>query len=331
VVLVLASACANEASPAVGSHASSTPTPSSPTAPGSNRILARIPLPWTPTLIASGYGSLWIVSDTERMVARLDPKTNRIVGAPARLSERIYEIVSGDGGVWVSDDTMVTRLDPESGQVVASLRDQFGDGTPFRMAEGAGLVWVLNLEGAPWGSHVYRISPQTNRFVGQPATVGAEALSIAFGAGSLWSADHDASTVSRVDPRTNRLIAAIPAASEPHFVYFSPEAHHVWVANYHTFAVTRIDPRTNRVVGPSLRVPFAPEWMTSGNGKVWVLPSPSLANHPQGVKSIAEFDLNRLDQPEIVPLEGVPMDAEWSDGALWVTLQAPNMIVKVAP
>jgi YVTN family beta-propeller protein len=294
--------------------------------------MARIPLGWAPTLLASGYGYLWIASRKEHTVARLDPKTSQLIGAPVRLSEPIYEIVAGEGGVWVSGDTTVTRLDPENGQVAASVRgDQFGDGTPFRMAEGNGLVWVVNLQEAAWGSHVYRISPQTNRYVGEPATVGVEALSITFGAGSLWSADHDASTVSRVDPKTNQRIATISATSEPHYVFFSPEDGHVWVANYHINAVTRIDPRTNQVVGQPLRLPFAPEWITSGNGKVWVLPSPSFEGRPQGVKSIAEFDVNRLDEPKIVPLEGVPMDAEWTVDALWLTLQAPNIIVKLSP
>ncbi len=59
-----------------------------------------------------------------------------------------------------------------------------------------------------WGSHVHRIDPRSNRFVGEPATVGVEAVGIAFGADSVWTANHDDSTVSRIDPKTNTVIAS---------------------------------------------------------------------------------------------------------------------------
>lgn len=329
-MLVLLTACAETAPPAPPARQSMLP-PTPSTAPAGHRVLARVPLAWKPTLIAGGYGYLWIASREERTVARLDPITNKIVGEPTRLSEPIYDIVAGEDGVWVSGDTEVTRLDPKTGQVIVSLRDQFGDGDPFRMAEGAGSIWIVNLVDAAWGSHVYRIDPRANRFSGEPMTVGREAVGITFGAGSLWSADHDSSTVSRVSPTTGGRIATIPAASEPHNVYFNSDDGHVWVANYHINAVTRIDPHTNRVIGQPLSMSFAAEMIASGAGKVWVVPSVSVAGSPQGVTSIAEFDVNRLGEPTIVPLDGVPVDAEWFGGALWVALQAPKMVVKLSP
>ena len=101
--------------------------------------------------------------------------------------------------------------------------------------------------------------------------------------------------------------------------------------NYHINAVTRIDPRTNRVVGQPVKLSFAPAGVAAGAGKLWIVPSRYLANRPQDVASIAELDVGGLGDPTMVALEGVPEDAEWFDGALWVTLPAPRMIVKLSP
>src|SRR5262245_1101382 len=47
------------------------------------RVRTPPPSPNPPTLVAIGYGYLWIV-DGQRTVTRLDPRTYRIVGAPIR-------------------------------------------------------------------------------------------------------------------------------------------------------------------------------------------------------------------------------------------------------
>ena len=298
----------------------------SPTTPG--QVVAAILLDWKPTLIAEGNGWVWVVSREAKLVARLDPLTNQLVGQPTILSEPIYDIVVGEGGVWLTGDSVVTRLDPETGKVAATLRaDQFGDGTPFRLAVGEGMIWLLNLEQAP--SQIHKIDPATNQFVGEPATAGIEALGIAFGADALWTANHDDQTVSRIDPKSNAVVASISLSWEPHYIYFNAEDGLIWVANYHANSVSRIDPRTNQLVGQPLPVPFAPEWMTSGNGKLWVLPSPWKENVLQGVESIAEFDSAAPGEAKIIALDGAPMDAVVSASSLWVTLQNPNKILRL--
>lgn len=73
VVMLLITACSNAASPTPASRASGTPNPPASTSVSPQRLIARIPLDWAPTLVASGYGYLWIVSAREQTVARLDP------------------------------------------------------------------------------------------------------------------------------------------------------------------------------------------------------------------------------------------------------------------
>jgi len=318
---------------AAGTVTSTTSITSSPsTTPSSitnHDIIATIPLDWKPTLIAQGNGVLWVVGQENHFVARLNPVTNQLIGEPTTLPEPIYDIVASDGSAWVTGDTMVTRLDPATGEITATLRaDQFSDGMPFRLTVGDGSIWLLNLQEGP--SRVHKIDTQTNQFVGGAATIGIEALGIAFGAGSIWTANHDDATVSRVDPTTNGLVATIQLSFEPHYIYFNPDDGLVWVANYHAKSVSRIDPKTNQLIGEPLKVPFAPEWMTSGANKIWIIPSRYAAGDvPQTFEFVAEFDVTNLGEANLVRVKGRPMDAIVSAGSLWITTQVPNQVLRL--
>ena len=286
-----------------------------------------ISLAWKPTLIAQENGVLWVVSRDSQSVARLDPQTNQFIGQPTKLPEPIYDIAVGEGGIWLTGDTIVMRLDPKTGGIAATLRaDQFGDGTPFRLAVGDGLIWLLNLDQRP--SAIHKIDPQTNQFAGEPGTVGIEALGITFGAGSIWTADHDSGTISRVHPNTNHILTAIKLMFEPHYIYFNPDDGLIWVSDYHHDRVTRIDPRINQLVGRSLNLPFTPELITSADGKVWVIPSAYQENSVlQKFHGIAEFDAKNIGDAKIISVNGRPMDAVVSAGSLWITTQDPNQII----
>ena len=102
-----------------------------------------------PTALAIGGGSIWVAAPAPygsyAAVWRLDPITARVtqttplgkvVGYPPTL-----EIAFGEGAVWVAsyDAGTVTRLDPVTGTVVATIRI---GGHPSGIAVGANRVWV---------------------------------------------------------------------------------------------------------------------------------------------------------------------------------------------
>jgi YVTN family beta-propeller protein len=103
----------------------------------------------TPTALAIGGGSIWVAAaapyGSHAAVWRFDPITARVtqtttlgkvVGYPPTL-----EIAFGEGAVWVAsyDVGTVTRLDPVTGNVVATIR--LG-GHPSGIAVGAKRIWV---------------------------------------------------------------------------------------------------------------------------------------------------------------------------------------------
>jgi YVTN family beta-propeller protein len=102
-----------------------------------------------PTALAIGGGSIWVAApdpfDPHAAVWRLHPVTARVTqttklgkvaGYPPTL-----EIAFGEGAVWVAsyDVGTVTRLDPVTGNVVATIRI---GGHPSGIAVGANRVWV---------------------------------------------------------------------------------------------------------------------------------------------------------------------------------------------
>ena len=98
---------------------------------------------------------------------------------------------------------------------------------------------VVTLAGALTGAAQATAQPVTIR-------VGATPMSLAYGAGSIWSANKDGGTVSRIDVRSNRVVSTIRVGGEPWGLAFGAGA--LWVGNYATDTVTRIDPRTNAIV-----------------------------------------------------------------------------------
>lgn len=75
--------------------------------------------------------------------------------------------------------------------------------------------------------------------------VGAQPTAMAFGAGSLWTANYGGGTVSRVDPAHHRVVETIPVGVHPAAIAFGAGA--VWVGDFGAAAVYRIDPASNMI------------------------------------------------------------------------------------
>src|SRR4030095_5654482 len=142
---------------------------------GQERIAATLDVP-SPSNMTSGDGLLWVISGSS--ILRIDPKTNQVVGEPIQPGIQLENIAFGDGALWVttvasgdlgapSDTDAVSRIDPQSGEVVATIKVSRA---PMSLAFTPEAVWVVNF-GAN-GDAVLRINPQTNQIVGDPIQTG---------------------------------------------------------------------------------------------------------------------------------------------------------------
>jgi hypothetical protein len=134
----------------------------------------------------------------------------------------------GEGSLWAtgfdpsptSDDygasagrgpkkTLLKRVDPQAGEVVATIPLKGLNVSFTQVAFGAGSVWVssgyYDMGPAPKrgpGDVVFRIDPRTNRVVDR-IPVGSPS-GLAFGHDSVWVTSAGYGTVSRIDPKPTR-------------------------------------------------------------------------------------------------------------------------------
>ena len=115
----------------------------------SGKVVADIPVPSEPHRVAYGAGAAWVGNWHDNSVSRIDPATNRVVGAPIPIgSHHAGNLAVGTGGVWVTsdyrpeaaaEDVVVVRIDPEANRAVETIA---AGGHPIDVAATADAVWV---------------------------------------------------------------------------------------------------------------------------------------------------------------------------------------------
>ena len=300
--------------------------------PGQDRIAATLEVP-NPASMTSGDGLLWVISGSS--ILRIDPQTNQMAGDPLQPGIQMEDLAFGDGSLWVTtvapgdlgaqnDTDAVSRVDPETGEVVSTV---IVPRAPMSVAFTPEAVWVVNFG---TGDAVMRIDPKTGQIAGDPIQTGMAPISLAPGDGSLWVANHDAHSITRIDLATDQVLANITVPSEPHRIAYGEGA--VWVANWHINSVTRIDPQTNQIVGEPIPIGFPAGNIAAGLGSVWVTSD----YRGPGDGAPEDVVLVRIDPQtnqvvETIPLGGHPIDVEIAGDAVWVSVQGSDKIVRINP
>jgi YVTN family beta-propeller protein len=189
-----------------------------------------------------------------------------------------------------------------------------------------GRLWVLDAAG-----RVVRINPATNRVVGKPLRVPADAAAIAVAQGALWvtrvaSGDLGApgkDAVARIDLATGRTVATITVPRAPLDIAVTPGA--VWVTNAGGGgdSVMRIDPHTNRLVGRPVTTGASPQSLAVGGGSLWV------ANHDAGTVTRIDTETRKVVANIRVPSE--PHRVAYGAGAAWVGNWHDNSVSRIDP
>lgn len=112
--------------------------------------------------------------------------------------------------------------------------------------------------------------------------VGASPCGLAAGAGAIWVDGYGTGTVERVDPKTMRRVASIPAGLSVWDVAF--DGRHVWADANGDGTVVEIDPHSNRVVR-RFKVGGAPTGLAVADGSLWI------GNNGYGDRTFFRLDL----------------------------------------
>jgi DNA-binding beta-propeller fold protein YncE len=197
------------------------------------------------------------------------------------------------------------------------------------MAVADGRLWVLDAAGT-----VVRVDPESNRVVGKPLRVPADAEAIAVGERALWVtrgapgdlAGPRTDTVTRIDPTSGRTVATIRLRGAPLDVAATPGA--VWVTNSGGDSVVRIDPATNRVVGPPIPIGFRAGNLVVGAGDLWVTSDYRVDAAAEDVV-VVRIDPQANRAVETIAVGGHPIDVAATQGAVWVSVADPGTVLRI--
>jgi len=209
-------------------------------------------------------------------------------------------------------------IDPRTNKVVDAIR--VGP-RPGPVAEGAGSVWVGNVD----GKTLWRINSDTRQIV---ATIQLPATptGIAVGLGAVWIAHGRSGQLSRVDPQFDRVTKTIDVAGRAlYFPNGSIDVGDGWVwAVFGNSTLARVDPGAMRVSrsGVSGQGPAA---IAVGYDSVWV--SNSGDSTLQRFHPIT-FEEGPLDEYNV---GRTPTGVAVGDGAIWVANTADDSVMRIDP
>jgi hypothetical protein len=163
---------------------------------------------------------------------------------------------------WVAckEQSRVVRVNTRTGKTVKSVR--LGDQV-IAVASGYSSVWALGS-----GGTLYRLGASTGKVMRRIGTRTVAAYNIWIGGGSVWVADDQASSVVRISPSRNRVVARISTGDGPADMAFG--GGNAWVINHRDRTLTRIDLATNRPRQLGDVGGEAPERMVSVRGSLWI-------------------------------------------------------------
>ena len=279
--------------------------------PGSNDVIASIPVGTRPRATAVAAGSIWVVNAGDRTVSRIEPRRREVlrsIGAPG--SAPLGSIAGGGGSVWLGSGVThlaVSRIDPAYDAVVrtvslgrVSFASTFGTlGLP--VAFGEGFVWAA---ASPTGT-LARLDPRT-MLVTERFDVAIEPAALAVGAGSVWVSSERRPVVVRLDPETGDVVR-IAVAAEPRALVVGESA--VWVAAYGDDVVSKIDVVDQSVT--TIRVGAMPLALAVGAGSVWIA---------CGDGTVRRIDAGAEEVTATIEVGGTPMAVAFANGAVWTAV-----------
>jgi len=266
-----------------------------------------IPYTWQPgsaRSLAASEGSLWL-ADGDKSVSRIDPETSQVI-ATIPLAEGPGHLAAGEGAVWVTHSRSISRIDPRTNAVTSVIRLKE---SPDNIAVGAGAVWVVH------PASIYRIDLKTNT-TGKAIPLFTEGKNI-----PLTAPDWPFHVRHPVYP--NQVTV---------------QGNDVWVTASDE-AVLRIDARSGKIVA-RIRVPprkdfFALSKIVDGqprgaavlDGFLWVADS---AN-----QTLWKIDMQTnkpVGEPVLIGFHPVILGpGNDGNGAIWISNESDGTVMKIRP
>lgn len=289
--------------------------------PGGERVVATTHVGVEPTLVAAGYGGVWVLNKAAGTVAHLDPHDGRLVSTLAPDAD-VNAIAVGAGGLWFAgpprganvplEDAKLERINPSTGKVDRTFDTTTGATV---VAASSHTLWSTGYLGGR-----IRGEAQSNALTGamRRLDIGIYGDLVTAGDGAVYYVGSMSKRIARVSARTGRLTNSLTLATDaslaaglvppdPTGVVAGSGA--VWISESDG-TVLRIDPRLSGIKA-SIAVCQSALALAYGEGAVWVA---------CGDGTVVRID-PATDLPSgIVSVGHLPRGIAAGEGAVWVTL-----------
>jgi DNA-binding beta-propeller fold protein YncE len=276
-----------------------------------------VPVGRAPLRLAVGADAVWVTSERDGTLTRLDPESGEVVGRPVRLGAGVSGVAVGGRWLWVTNQRRgeLLRLDLESGRVLERI--DVG-GAPGPIALGGGRVWVADDK----GGGITTVNAEGGRIYRRGLPPQAAPLRLAVGAGGLWVSSASTGTVRRIDLGSLHVDAPVPVGRGPAGVTVA--AGLVWVANSRGGTVSKVDPSIHALLGDPIDVGGRPGGIDAGTSTVWVASAAE--------DTVTRIDLEggeRIGAPIAVGSE--PGAVAVGADAVWVADNGEGAVTRIEP
>ena len=289
--------------------------------PTSGELVANVPLGTAPSGVAVGEGSVWVLDADDKTVSQIDSESRSVVRTFS-TSSTPTDIAVGAGAVWIGNagaagsvlPDSISRLDPESGVAVATIPLPPGKaGTAYNIFPGSSTQHIAASHDAVWV-----INPDLTVSRIDPRTnrivariENVRAENIAAGDGEVWITEPG--RVAEIDTSLDTIARRAELDSGGFLAALAVGGGAVWVTDPAGGNVWRID------TGPKLtrRAISVGTWVggvTFGEGAVWA------------TNEVAD-EIHRID-PRTGAAKRIgsatsPRGVDAGDGAVWLTASSP--------
>jgi YVTN family beta-propeller protein len=268
-----------------------------------------------PSNIAVGAGAVWVLSTENKTISRIDPRTKKVVRT-IKTSGNPLDIAAGAGALWVGNGGLkrpsetkvsVSRLDPDTTEITRTVRLPH---TPDRGGwQTSGHPGIAVGAGAVWaGNREGTISRIDPRTGKLVATIDTFARRIAAGREGVWVVGLDSNTITGIDARTNEVTQTIHVGSN-NLTGIAVGAGSIWATSEEGL-LWRIEP-ARRPLTQSIDVGSGTEYVAFGDGRVWT------ANYVDGTVSRIDPRTNAVTAKVRV---GAAQALAAGAGSAWVSL-----------
>jgi outer membrane protein assembly factor BamB len=290
--------------------------------PATSRIIDRVHVGDTPTIIAAGYGGAWLLNKGEGTVMHIDARSHDVVDT-VRLDVTATDLTIGAGGLWFAgrprgdvkhplEFVKLERIDPATGQIDRKFNTQTGASA---LAAGGRALWSTGM----LPGHV-RGAARSDAKTGAMRRVNIEIYGdlIAASEKAAYWVGSTASRVARVSTRTGRLTRSLSLASDaslaaghvpPNPTDVALGAGSLWISAVDG-SLIRVDSKLRRIVAsiPVCRNALA---VAYGEGAAWVA---------CGNATVVRVDPKTELPGAPIHVGALPRGIAAGDGAVWVTL-----------